>query len=88
MTAHYTDRELRAIDAFANFHMTRQDAEEVACEQCTAAPGQTCRNPDTGEPVPYPAHWIRIRTADQQRRTTTCPAPTRSARTPPTAGPA
>ncbi|MFF5988154.1 zinc finger domain-containing protein [Prauserella flavalba] len=63
----YTQRELRQIDEFANFWMTREDAETERCEHCAAEPGQTCRDPDTDEPVRYPAHWIRIKTSEQRK---------------------
>lgn len=61
---HYTPRELAEIDEYANFWMTRLDAETVACTYCAAAAGQTCLDPDTGEAVPYPAHWHRIKKSE------------------------
>ncbi len=56
----YTSRELRRLDALANFQSTREDAETVGCDGCGAEPGERCVNPTTGDPLRGPAHHQRI----------------------------
>jgi hypothetical protein len=69
MSGRYTAGELRRIDAWANWVMTRQDAEEVDCEGCGAEIGQHCTNPTTGDVLRAPAHPQRIKKAEQRKTT-------------------
>lgn len=44
----------------------RQQAERVACPECAAPVGETCRDVHNGQPLGrFPAHWRRIKAADQ-----------------------
>lgn len=45
----------------------RQQAELVACPECAACPGETCRNVHDGSLLErLPAHWRRIKAAEDQ----------------------
>ena len=61
MTRH-TARELRDLDALANFQSTREEALTVTCPLCAQPPGELCVRPD-GLVHPAPAHWQRIAAA-------------------------
>lgn len=51
----------RAEIADLEWRMERHQAEQVACPRCEAPPGQTCRNPITGDELNGPpAHFQRI----------------------------
>jgi hypothetical protein len=44
-----------------DFVSLRAQAEQHHCEFCQAAPGETCRNHHTGEPLEHlPAHFARV----------------------------
>lgn len=44
----------------------RQQAEQVECPECHAGVGERCRNVHDGQPIrKLPAHWRRLRAADQ-----------------------
>jgi hypothetical protein len=62
--------ELRHLDQVADFESTRERALTVACPRCEAEPGDRCVYPGTDVPHPAPAHWQRIRAADQTDPTT------------------
>lgn len=58
------------------FRMERHRAEAATCPRCGAlgrddlppgTDGETCRNPITGHPVRFPAHFQRIDAAKEQR---------------------
>ena len=44
----------------------RLEAEQVACPECSAGVGETCRDVHNGQPLgKLPAHWRRIKAASQ-----------------------
>lgn len=51
-------------DADAEWRYVRDTAQKVSCDECNAAPGDTCINIANGKPLAgQPAHFKRISAA-------------------------
>lgn len=57
----------RRREAALELDHARLEAEKVPCPECEAEPGVRCRNVHDGEPIEkQPAHWRRIRAAEEE----------------------